>query len=203
MLYTALAIRTIQILRTRNGVFIVDDNNRKALSLVCEHFTKPQPETKRKGIALVGEVGVGKSEILFGFFKAIHDLSTIPEYEYFKQHRYSFKTCRDTAQSYQKHGFDGIGFYTKQYTSTTPPRLNNMAFDDLGTERNQKFYGNEANVMSEIIQERYDRFKSGLVTHFTTNLTPEQINEYYGDRATDRLNEMCKFIQVGGGSRRA
>lgn len=188
-----------QILKSRTPDFIVDDNNRQALSLICEHFTKQD----KKGIAILGNVGVGKTEIMFAFFKAIHDLSVMPEYEHFKFHRFSFKTARETAQAYQRHGYDGLNFFTKQFTSSNPPRFNHIAFDDLGVERNQKFYGNEANVMSEIIQERYDRFKTGLITHFTTNLMPEQINDYYGDRATDRLTEMCLFINIAGNSRRA
>ncbi len=44
-------------------------------------------------------------------------------------------------------------------------RLTSNCFDDLGTEKNLKYYGNECNVMAEILLSRYDIFTSKKSKH--------------------------------------
>ena len=68
-------------------------------------------------------------------------------------------------------------------------------FDDLGIENNIKYYGNECNVMAEILLSRYDLFIGrGLITHITTNLSATEIEEAYGNRLRSRLREMVNLI---------
>ena len=52
-------------------------------------------------------------------------------------------------------------------------------------------YGNTINPVIEIIEQRY---RQQLFTFITTNLTPKQIREKYGDRVADRFNETMKCI---------
>jgi DNA replication protein DnaC len=52
-------------------------------------------------------------------------------------------------------------------------------------------YGNAINPVIEIMEQRY---KQQLFTFITTNLTPSQIREKYGDRIADRFNETTKCI---------
>ena len=68
-------------------------------------------------------------------------------------------------------------------------------FDDLGTENNLKYFGNECNVMAEILLSRYDLFISKkLQTHITTNLSATEIEKHYGNRVRSRLRELCNLI---------
>ena len=63
-----------------------------------------------------------------------------------------------------------------------------MIVDDLGTEpREVMEFGNVYTPLIDLITTRYEE---QLFTIFTTNLTPAQLEEKYGKRIVDRLNEM-------------
>ena len=76
-------------------------------------------------------------------------------------------------------------------------------FDDLGTERQGKHYGDAANVMEQIILNRYDNTNAPwYYTHITTNLTADEIENYYGTRVRSRMREMFNLITLEGEDRR-
>ena len=65
-------------------------------------------------------------------------------------------------------------------------------------EKNIKYYGNECNVMAEIILSRYDLFISKkTLTHITTNLSASEIEKAYGNRIRSRLREMFNVVAFG------
>ena len=67
-----------------------------------------------------------------------------------------------------------------------------LCIDDLGLEPTEVLdYGNAVNPVIEIMEQRY---RQQLFTFITTNLTPSQIREKYGDRIADRFNETMKCI---------
>ena len=67
-----------------------------------------------------------------------------------------------------------------------------LCIDDIGLEPTEVLdYGNAISPVIEIMEARY---KQQLFTFVTTNLTPAQIREKYGDRIADRFNEMMKCI---------
>lgn len=67
-----------------------------------------------------------------------------------------------------------------------------LCIDDIGLEPTEVLdYGNTINPVIEIIEQRY---RQQLFTFITTNLTPKQIREKYGDRVADRFNETMKCI---------
>jgi DNA replication protein DnaC len=71
----------------------------------------------------------------------------------------------------------------------------NICFDDLGLENNLKYYGNECNVMAEVMLSRYDLFISKkLITHLTTNLSATEIENIYGNRIRSRFRQMFNLI---------
>lgn len=82
-----------------------------------------------------------------------------------------------------------------------------VCLDDLGTETvPSKRFGEEKNVMAEILLARYESLLYAVnnespeinpmnyITHVTTNLTGPKLIELYGDRINDRLKEMCNVI---------
>lgn len=67
-----------------------------------------------------------------------------------------------------------------------------LCIDDVGLEPTEVLdYGNSISPVIEIIEHRY---RQQLFTFITTNLTPKQIREKYGDRVADRFNETMKCI---------
>ena len=69
-----------------------------------------------------------------------------------------------------------------------------MIVDDLGTEpREVMEFGNGYTPLIDLITTRYEE---QLFTIFTTNLTPAQLEEKYGKRIVDRLNEMVEKVVI-------
>ena len=67
-----------------------------------------------------------------------------------------------------------------------------MIVDDLGTEpREVMEFGNVYTPLIDLITTRYEE---QLYTIFTTNLTPAQLEDKYGKRFVDRLNEMVEKV---------
>lgn len=136
-----------------------------------------------KGILLTGPVGCGKTTLinLMKFF--------IQK----ESQKFITKPCRDISFEFIQDGFSIVHKYSKgnlyEYAART------FCFDDLGTENSLKYYGNECNVMAEILLTRYDLFVSkNLLTHITTNLSASEIEEMYGNRVRSRLREMLNLI---------
>ena len=136
----------------------------------------------RKGIMLSGPIGCGKTTLL-ELIKTI----AVPEKKFF------FTTARDVSFEFLQDGYEVIQRYSKGIPGLHTKR--NFAFDDLGTERNLKYYGNECNIMAEILLSRYDLLiDHHFVTHITTNLSATELEEYYGNRVRSRLRNMCNLI---------
>jgi len=136
----------------------------------------------RKGILLSGPVGCGKTSLM----NIIRHLQP-PE------NRFIMKPCRDVSFEFIQEGSSTIHKYSKQAFKNDIPRT--YCFDDLGTENNLKYYGNECNVLAEILLSRYDLFVSRhMLTHLTTNLNSSEIEEIYGTRIRSRLREQFNLI---------
>jgi DNA replication protein DnaC len=75
-----------------------------------------------------------------------------------------------------------------------------LGVDDLGTEPQEVMdFGNVVTPVIDLLTKRYDE---QLFTIITTNLTPKQIRDHYGDRIADRLNEMVEKIVFTNGTYR-
>jgi energy-coupling factor transporter ATP-binding protein EcfA2 len=136
----------------------------------------------RKGILLSGPVGCGKTSLMF-----ILRLFQHPE------ERLILKPCRDISFEFIQEGYSTIQKYSKHSFKNDLPKA--FCFDDLGTENNLKYFGNECNVMAEILLSRYDLFVSRqMITHLTTNLNSSEIEDIYGTRVRSRLREQFNLI---------
>lgn len=145
---------------------------------------------KKKGIMIVGPMGIGKT-FLFKIFRS-------NPYQSFKL--VSAKNISKAAKTDSERFFESI-------KSWIIPNISNNFFgqkqlalmiDDLGTEDNINDFGNKTNVIQDLIEERYESFKREKLPNLfiTTNLTKEQLIERYGARTVDRLAEMlnvCTF----------
>lgn len=78
--------------------------------------------------------------------------------------RFLIKSCRDVSFELIQDGYSIIHKYSKLSFKNDTPRT--WCFDDLGTENNLKYSGNDCNVMAEILLSRYDLFVSrSMLTH--------------------------------------
>ena len=135
-----------------------------------------------KGIILSGPVGCGKSSMMFlcNFFTN-------------QMQNYKIIPCRDIAFDFATKGYEALLPFTKKEDKQT--KMNNICFDDLGTEKQIKYFGNECNVMAEILLTRYDNFiNNKTITHITTNLSASELEKYYGDRVRSRMRQMFNLI---------
>jgi hypothetical protein len=61
--------------------------------------------------------------------------------------------------------------------------------------QNLKYYGNECNVMAEILLNRNDQYISrGTRSHLTTNLSASETETLYGNRVRSRMREMFNLM---------
>ncbi|TDE29305.1 ATPase [Flavobacterium ranwuense] len=135
-----------------------------------------------KGIMLSGPVGCGKTSLL-----------NLMKYLTPTEHKFFVKPCRDISFEFIQDGYEIIHKYSKGKLYQSEPKT--ICFDDLGTENNLKYFGNECNVMAEILLSRYDIFTTRKVqTHITTNLSASEIENVYGNRVRSRLREMINLI---------
>lgn len=136
----------------------------------------------RKGILLSGPVGCGKTSLM-----------NIVRHIQQPEERFIMKSCRDVSFEFIQEGYSVIHKYSKQSFKSDIPRT--YCFDDLGTENSLKYFGNECNVLAEILLSRYDLFVSRhMLTHLTTNLNSSEIEEIYGTRIRSRLREQFNLI---------
>jgi len=142
-----------------------------------------------KGILLSGPIGCGKTSLM-----------TLIKYIAEKENKYYVKSCRDISFEFIQDGYEVIHRYSKG--KLYQPKYNTICFDDLGTESNLKYFGNECNVMAEIILSRYDLFISkNLKTHITTNLSASEIEKQYGNRVRSRMRELFNLIAYDNNSK--
>ena len=166
--------------------FILDDSNREIYQMLCQYFSGDESFelhdgfSLKKGIILVGPVGCGKTSLMRMFgqnsfrpFKVIH--------------------CRTIAGDYSKDGSIVLKTYSEKQIGYEHQNFGHKSlgrcFDDLGTEVLTKHFGNQQNVMQDILYRIYDNQSIGEF-HITTNLTGEEIEESYGTRIRDRMREM-------------
>ncbi len=133
-----------------------------------------------KGILLSGPIGCGKTSLMH----LIKPFSTSD---------YKIKTCREISFEFAKNGYEAINNFTQKQNFQS--KLTGYCFDDLGTEQQIKHFGNDCNVMAEILISRYEQFVDNKsVTHITTNLSATEIEKVYGNRLRSRMRSMFNLI---------
>jgi hypothetical protein len=163
---------------------------------LCHYFTgSPEFESMgeeyslKKGILLHGNVGCGKTT-LFKLF------ATNPHQSF------HLVPCRHVSSEYAKKGYEAIEKYYNLIRAGHEGKKYgqdylSVCFDDLGTEVSVKNFGNESNVMADIILSRYE---TKVVTHLSTNLSAEQIESSYGTRVRSRMREMFNKVEFPANS---
>lgn len=132
-----------------------------------------------KGILLIGPVGCGKTSLM----TLISSLLS-------KQRSFLVKPARNITIEFSKNGYDVINRYSRAVRSPAP-----ICIDDIGVEPPMRYFGDQINVIGEILLSRYDLFRDkNIVTHGTTNLNADELEQRYGNRVRSRLREMFNLI---------
>ena len=137
-----------------------------------------------KGILLTGPIGCGKTTL----FKILKEC---------KLNKSDFEviSSRQVVSEFLKDGFDIIDKYSFTSNGDNVRNIKSFCFDDLGTEKITKYFGNDCNVMGEILLSRYELFKQKkTITHITTNLSAKEIETLYGKRIRSRMREMFNLF---------
>ena len=183
--YDCLLAATMAELEYRHRSFYENDDAKAQLRQMA--LTSG---SSKFGMLMCGECGNGKNTLLKAFQQLLNILAIpIPD----------------------GHGNYGIQITDAKYVAHLA-RTDNSAFlqlsqkdmlgiDDPGTESQEVMdFGNVVTPVIDFLTKRHDE---QLFTIITTNLTPKQIREHYGDRIAERLNEMVEKIVFTNNSYRS
>ena len=181
--------------KTYHPTFKISHNDAPTIYKLLIYFIKDQKKALElgldlnKGIMLSGPIGCGKTSLMHLIKPFIH-----PKQDY------KIKTCREVSFEFAKNGYEALNSYTLK--SNNQNRLSGYCFDDLGAEQQIKHFGNDCNVMAEILLTRYEEFiRNGSITHITTNLSASEIEKAYGNRVRSRLRQMFNLVTFGTNTR--
>ena len=172
--------------------FQVDEFNKDVIKKLCFYFTGNQEFEKmgdgyslKKGILLFGNIGCGKTALM-------EVCRGNPMESFF------MKNCKQIVELYEKSGIDEIEVFHSKNNSVRNPFGHTeygYFFDDLGTERVPAVYfGNQLNVMDEILFLRHSKRIDLKRTHITTNLIPDELSKLYGNRNVSRFKELFNTV---------
>lgn len=139
-----------------------------------------------KGLLVSGPVGCGKTSLM-----------QLVNYFFPPRQRFTMLSARHLSFSFIRQGYQVLHKYTEgsyQFQSGCyQPKT--YCFDDIGIERPVHYFGNECNVMGEILLSRYDHFiQKKMLTHLTTNLSASELEGLYGNRLRSRMREMFNLV---------
>jgi hypothetical protein len=170
----------------------IDEHNAEIFENIFKYFTQDPSGLYdlNKGLMLQGNVGTGKSKFMELF-------------RYNQKSSYVIKSARTLVDEYCEEK-DGGPVLISRYSRLINNKAVDLTFgqkeiglciDDVGTEREGMHYGTRMDVIQNLILNRYDRHHElAGKTHFTTNLTPSELEQKYGIRFRSRLNEMFNQI---------
>lgn len=202
--------------------FKLDNQARHIITPLCEYFTNnpdfeerffldtiyknpahPHPDeivseekimfSLDKGILLFSECGYGKTDTMRLF-------NSNP--------RQSFMVinCLTAEEDFSIEGDDGIRKYYNLLPNPNPTLFFGhekfgILFDNLGLEKQGKYYGSPEEVMEKILFQIYHRkAETAGKIHLTTNFSRQYIKERYGPAVYSRFFEMFNFLTFPAGS---
>lgn len=181
--------QTGQALAGRQGrQFVVDDDNRAVIRNLVGYLVGDTTHTElnlSQGLYLYGPNGTGKT-LLLAIYRLLCEVIPLID------QRFRIVPAKQIALEVEQ---------AKNSASLRPYLTGPICFDDLGEEpRTVRLYSNTVAIMETILSERTRQYvETGLITHATSNLLPEDLEAHYGTRIADRCRQLFNFVQVGTG----
>ncbi len=161
----------------RGFTCVFDTHTSQHIAAIARWLTAPRPKF---GMLLCGQCGNGKTTLVRALASVIRLLYSdeVPSFQ-------RYLRMVDAKQIVAIARRDD-----KDFSKLCSADL--LAIDDLGIEPSEVLeYGNAISPAIDLLTHRYN---NQLFTIVTTNLTPQQIREHYGDRIADRFAEMMERI---------
>jgi DNA replication protein DnaC len=180
--------------------YIFDDNNTPILAKLFYYFIGDEEKCKsnsislNKGVMLLGGVGTGKTQMMQAFKYYASQI--------IKTNSFQFHYANEIIDNTTVSGIEHLDKFNHNFNPNPNPIT--CLIDDICSKNEKvKNYGTDINVIEELISIRYNIYKRyNVLTHFTTNIYPNEFGEYYDLRIIDRLKEMTNIIELPGESRR-
>lgn len=174
------AYRSEVAYRGRN--YVESDNIKQMIARLAAFMTSR--DSSKFGVLMCGTYGNGKTTLLYALRAVVSLLSD----------------C-----GYIEHGSKLVVYdareLSKLYKDRDPETFNDacrerlLAIEDMGKEPTEELnYGSIISPVTELLEYRYNNQKFTVIT---TNLTPKEIREKYGNRIADRFNEMMCVLNFG------
>lgn len=187
-------------IRERKEEVVYDEFNKPIILNLVKYFIgDPTCEYDlSKGIYLWGDVGRGKSELFpcFQLFVNVIEEKLGNAGVQFTSRKFKIEACKSIV----------LQIATDKNVESLKRFYNGIwCLDDIGAEDNYKLFGNDLNVILDIVVERHKHLqRSGLITHATSNMPPkeERLIARYDMRFESRCNEMFNYVFLGGKDKR-
>jgi DNA replication protein DnaC len=95
-----------------------------------------------------------------------------------------------------KSSYDINSSLTEQGIIQEYTKIPVLILDDIGSEKPTEWVRERLNMII------YERNLRGLKTIYTSNLSPDELQERLDERITSRIHQQCEIIQLGGPDRR-
>lgn len=161
--------------------FKIREEDRGTFLKLCSYMVKDFENCRKmeidpdKGILLTGPVGCGKTSMM----RLLRHL--VPH-----KRTYEIIPARNITFAFNHIGYKIIEDYGNGRS---------YCIDDLGVEPMGRYYGDDCNVMGEVLVSRHVLFQQTKIpTHITTNLNADELEERYGKRVRSRMRQMFNLI---------
>lgn len=206
--------------RISKDQFILDEHNRDFFDLLCYYFIADEERftTKaktmgvefpsiKKGLLIPGVYGCGKTWMMQLFsrqtrlsFEVVRAKVISQEFLEATDKKIPEVYMRPYRCNWDEEQMPSDVNYPSDEVFNQ--KLLGLCIDDLGSEGVKNSYGNKSNVIGDIIEARYAAGYTGVFLHGTTNLTADQLKEFYGGRVASRMKEIFNWIVLPGEDRR-
>lgn len=167
--------------------FILDKETEDNLDHLASFITGMAPKF---GVMLCGNVGNGKTTLMKAFQRCIYYLDARHHFEFLDDKEYGQRFKPEMRIVDVRDILSAAKNNMQEYIQLRSCLM--LGIDDLGKEPAEVMdYGNILSPVIDLIEHRYDK---QLFTFITSNLTPKEIRQKYGERIADRFNEMLGVI---------
>lgn len=205
---TATAFMTARAEQKFRGLFKLNGRTGQIFDLLCAYVSEDPSFASRaitlgsedpslgKGILLTGGVGSGKTWMMQLFNRNQRQVFQV------------VPSKKMTQAYHQAKGVDGMAAWmmapalTENDPNTFYQKFLGLCIDDMGSEDVVNNFGTKGNIIGDLIEHRYGIGLAGPLLHATTNMSGDQMDEFYGPRVTSRLIECMNFIYMGAEDRR-